>query len=264
MMKEDEIREMVRQKYAERITEKTCCGSSVMDNKALTDGLYCDSAVGEIPKELLSASCGCGNPTARAQLRPGEVVLDVGSGAGLDVLLAARIVGSQGKVYGLDMTDEMLAVANANKEKAGATNVEFLKGQIEDIPLSEGAVDVVISNCVINLTSNKDQVFHEIFRVLKPGGRMGISDIITVKPMPDDLRQPLLSWVNCVTGALSDSEYRTNLPKVGFENIEVEITRTYDLTSPAAQERVPGATLDQLQELNGSIVSAFIRARKPA
>ncbi len=269
-MDSNEIRETVRQKYAKAITARTgCCGGSSCcgsNEKAavnmITGGLYATDEVNGLPEDVVSASFGCGNPTALAKLHPGETVLDLGSGAGLDVLLSARRVGEYGKAYGLDMTDEMLAVANANKEKAGVTNAEFLKGHIEDIPLPEGVVDVVISNCVINLSANKDQVFNEIFRVLKPGGRVAVSDIVTTKSLPDSVRQNLLAWAGCIAGALTKEEYKTKLAGAGFENIELEITRSYDLTNLLAQKLVPSATIKEIEEWNGSIVSAFIRAQK--
>lgn len=192
----------------------------------------------------------------------GEAVLDLGSGAGLDVLLSAKRVGPSGKAYGLDMTDEMLAEANANKAKSGLTNAEFLKGHIEDIPLPDGCVDVVISNCVINLSADKDQVFQEIYRVLKPGGRIAISDIVTTRPMPEGIRQSLLAWAGCVSGALTQGDYTTKLVQAGFEDVEIIVTRVYDLNSPYARSIVPEATVTELEQLNGSLVSAFIRAKK--
>ncbi|BBB90052.1 MAG TPA: arsenite methyltransferase [Methylomusa anaerophila] len=271
MMDDNEVRELVRQKYAEAITAKTgcccnssCCGSDNSAANMITGGLYAADEVTGLPQDLVNASLGCGNPTALAELHPGETVLDLGSGAGLDVLLSARRVGPSGKAYGLDMTDEMLAAANANKAKAGLINAEFLKGHIEDIPLPAAAVDVVISNCVINLSVNKDQVFHEIYRVLKPGGRVAVSDIVTTKPLPDEIKQNLLAWAGCMAGALTDNEYKAKLFQAGFENIELEITRTYDLTDPSAKNLVPGATIKEIEKWNGAIVSAFVRGRKPA
>ncbi|MEN6412812.1 MAG: arsenic resistance N-acetyltransferase ArsN2 [Veillonellales bacterium] len=268
----NEVRELVRQKYAKAITAKkgccggsSCCGSN--DSKAanlITGGLYDANEVKEIPAEAVYASLGCGNPTALAELHPGETVLDLGSGAGLDVLLSAKRVGAYGKAYGLDMTDEMLAEANANKLKAGVTNAEFLKGHIEEMPLPEAAVDVVISNCVINLSVDKDQVFREIYRVLKPGGRVAVSDIVTTKPLSEGIKQNLLAWAGCIAGALFDEEYKAKLAKAGFKDIEVEITRKYDLTEPSAQNLVPGFTDAERVEWNGALVSAFIRAKKPS
>lgn len=271
-MNDNKIHEVVRQKYAKAITtKKSCCGSTSCCGSAdktatnmITGGLYTSNEVDGLPRELLNTSLGCGNPTALAELHPGETVLDLGSGAGLDVLLSARRVGQHGKAYGLDMTDEMLAAANANKKKAGVTNAEFLKGHIEEIPLPEATVDVVISNCVINLSVDKDQVFHEIFRILKPGGRVAVSDIVTTKPLPDGARQNLLAWAGCIAGALTDKEYKTKLVKAGFTDCEIEITRTYDLTNLSAQELVPGATIAEMEKWNGAVVSAFIRAKKSA
>lgn len=270
-MKKDELRELVREKYANVITGKNgccggsgCCGSNDRTTtNVITNGLYAANEVEGLPQEMLNASLGCGNPTALGALYPGETALDLGSGAGLDVLLSARRVGPYGKAYGLDMTDEMLAEANVNKAKAQVTNAEFLKGHIEDIPLPNGMIDVVISNCVINLSVDKDQVFKEIYRVLKPGGRMAVSDIVTSKPLPDRLRQNLLSWAGCISGALLDEEYKKKLAEAGFENIELEITRTYNLTDPSIQRLIPELANED-NEWNGALVSAFIRAKKPA
>jgi arsenite methyltransferase len=261
----DDIREQVRQKYAQAITTKAgCCGDSRDATRAITGNLYTAEEIAGLPANLLATSLGCGNPTALGSLYAGETVLDLGSGAGLDVLLSAKRVGPSGKAYGLDMTDEMLAEANANKAKAGLANAEFLKGHIEDIPLPAAAVDVVISNCVINLSADKDKVFAEIFRVLRPGGRVAVSDIVATKPLPEALRTNLLAWAGCVAGALTDEEYTAKLAAAGFGDIEIIVTRVYDLTGPSAQKIVPGATPAQLAEYNGSLVSAFIRAKKPA
>jgi N-acetylglutamate synthase-like GNAT family acetyltransferase/SAM-dependent methyltransferase len=266
----DDIRELVRQKYAQAITTKSgccgttgCCGGSSEATRAITGNLYGAEAEG-LPENLLATSLGCGNPTALGSLYAGETVLDLGSGAGLDVLLSARRVGPSGKAYGLDMTDEMLAEANANKVKSGLTNVEFLKGHIEDIPLPAAAIDIVISNCVINLSADKDRVFREIFRVLRPGGRVAVSDIVTTKPLPESIRNNLLAWAGCVAGALTDDEYKAKLAKAGFTDIEVIVTRVYDLASPAAAKIVPGTSPAELAAYNGSIISAFVRAKKPA
>ncbi len=267
----EDIREQVRQKYAQAITNKSgccgsagCCGGTSEATKAITGNLYDAGEVAGLPENLLQTSLGCGNPTALGSLYAGETVLDLGSGAGLDVLLSAKRVGSAGKAYGLDMTDEMLAEANANKAKSGLTNIEFLKGHIEDIPLPDASVDVVISNCVINLSADKDQVFREIFRVLRPGGRVAVSDIVTTKPLPEGLRKNLLAWAGCVAGALTDEEYAGKLAAVGFANTEVIVTRVYDLTSPAAVKIIPGLSPAELAEFDGSVVSAFVRAKKPA
>lgn len=257
----EEIREKVRQRYAQAITAKTgcgcgssgCCGSA--PNKAtemITGNLYAPNDVAGIPPDLVESSFGCGNPTALTPLYAGEVVLDLGSGAGLDIILSARRVGPTGKAYGLDMTDEMLATANANKAKLGITNVEFLKGNIEDIPLPDNSVDVVISNCVINLSVDKDAVFREIYRVLNPGGRMAVSDIVILKPLPEWLQKNLAVWTGCIAGALSVDEFKSKLAGAGFAEPEVELTRIYD---PEDLGFDPAETKD-------AVGSAFIRAQK--
>lgn len=256
----EEIREKVRQRYASAITAKTgcgggsgCCGSGAgKATSAITGNLYTADDVTGLSPDLVEASFGCGNPTALTPLYAGEVVLDLGSGAGLDVILSARRVGSGGKAYGLDMTDEMLATANANKAKLGVTNVEFLKGTIESIPLPDESVDVVISNCVINLSVDKDAVFREIHRVLKPSGRMAVSDIVTLKPLPEWLRQNLAVWTGCIAGALSVDEFKSKLRNAGFADPSVEMTRVYD---PLDLGLDPAETKD-------AIGSAFIRAQK--
>jgi arsenite methyltransferase len=265
----EDIREQVRQKYAQAIKSKSgccglkgCCGDSQDTTSAITADLYQSTEMEGLPQNLLTTSLGCGNPTALGNLYAGETVLDLGSGAGLDVLLSAKRVGPSGKAYGLDMTDEMLAEANSNKAKSGLTNAEFLKGHIEDIPLSDGSVDVVISNCVINLSADKDQVFREIYRVLKPGGRFAISDIVTTRPMPEGVRRSLLAWAGCIAGALTQDEYTTKLVQAGFEDVEIVVTMVYDLNSPLTRNIVPEATATELEQLNGSLVSAFIRAKK--
>jgi arsenite methyltransferase len=267
----EDIREQVRKKYAQAITRKTgccgasgCCGGSQDATRMITGNLYQAGEVEGLPENLLATSLGCGNPTALGALYAGETVLDLGSGAGLDVLLSAKRVGPAGKAYGLDMTDEMLAEANANKARSGLANAEFLKGHIEDIPLPDAAVDVVISNCVINLSADKDQVFREIFRVLRPGGRVAVSDIVSTKPLPDGLRKNLLAWAGCVAGALTDEEYTAKLAVAGFTGVEVVVTREYDLTGPAANKLAYGLDRAELEKFNGSVVSAFIRAKKPA
>lgn len=268
---DEEIREQVRQKYAQAIKAKNgcggpagCCGGTRDATAAITGNLYQADEVEGLPENLLATSLGCGNPTALGVLHAGETVLDLGSGAGLDVLLSARRVGSAGKAYGLDMTDEMLAEANANKAKSGLTNAEFLKGHIEAIPLPAAAVDVVISNCVINLSADKDQVFREIFRVLRPGGRVAVSDIVTTRPLPADLQKNILAWAGCVAGALTDQEYTGKLAAAGFTDIEVVVTRVYDLTGPTAGKLALWAEPGDLEAFDGSLVSAFIRAKKPA
>ena len=260
-MNSEEIREKVRQRYAQAITAKTGCGCgqggccSSGPNKAtdaITGSLYATDDVAGLSPELVEASLGCGNPTALTPLYAGEVVLDLGSGAGLDVILSARRVGPSGKAYGLDMTDEMLAAANANKAKLGISNVEFLKGHIEEIPLPDNSVDVVISNCVINLSVDKDAVFREIQRVLKPGGRMAVSDIVTLKPLPEWLRENLAVWTGCIAGALSVEEFKIKLETAGFLTPSIELTRVYD---PADLGFDP-------TEAKDAIGSAFIRAQK--
>ena len=257
----EEIREKVRLRYASAITAKTgccgggsgCCGSGAgKATAAITGNLYTADDVTGLSPELVEASFGCGNPTALTPLYAGEVVLDLGSGAGLDVILSARRVGPGGKAYGLDMTDEMLATANTNKAKLGIANVEFLKGHIEEIPLPDNSVDVVISNCVINLSVDKDAVFREIHRVLKPGGRMAVSDVVTLKPLPEWLRKNLAVWTGCIAGALSIDEFKAKLRTAGFGDPSVEVTRVYD---PMDLGFDPSETKD-------AIGSAFIRAQK--
>lgn len=270
-----DIREMVRQQYARAITGKTscctdtrggCCSGKKFDQATsiITQDLYSPDQVQGLPGDAVTASFGCGNPTALAELSQGEVVLDLGSGAGLDVLLSARRVAPSGKAYGLDMTDEMLAEARLNQVRSGLTNVEFLKGHIEEIPLPDNTVDVVISNCVINLSTDKDRVLRETYRVMRPGGRFAVSDIVLTRPLPLEVQQNLMAWAGCVAGALLEGEYREKLAAAGYTDIEVEITRQYDLTDPMACEIIPGLSQSDRNELNGSVVSAFIRARKPA
>src|SRR6202142_3792314 len=230
-----DIKTIVKEKYGQAALRvksggSSCCGaSSALDAccDPITSNLYDSSQAGQIPEEALLASLGCGNPTALAQLNPGEIVLDLGSGGGIDVLLSAKRVGPAGKAYGLDMTDEMLALANENKRRAGAGNVEFLKGEIEKIPLPDNSVDVIISNCVINLSADKDRVLREAFRVLKPGGRLAVSDVVTRGDISPEIRKSVLLWVGCVAGALDETEYREKLASAGFERIEVEPTRIY-------------------------------------
>ena len=227
------------------------------------ESLRC-SADWTIPEEAMLASLGCGNPTALAKLCPGETVLDLGSGGGIDVLLSARRVGPTGKAYGLDMTDEMLALAEENKRKAGARNVEFLKGEIENIPLPDNTVDVVISNCVINLSANKDRVLAEAFRVLKPGGRFAVSDVVTSGGMLPEIRQSVLMWVGCVAGALEENEYRGKLAAAGFENIEIEPTRIYKVEDAMSFLRDRNIDVEAIApRIDGKFMSGFIRARKP-
>jgi len=266
-----DIKEVVRQKYGEaalRVTAggSSCCGASAATGYGdpITSNLYDGSQVGQIPEEALLASLGCGNPTALAKLNPGETVLDLGSGGGIDVLLSARRVGPTGRAYGLDMTDEMLALANDNKRKSGIENVEFLKGEIEHIPLPDASVDVVISNCVINLSADKDAVLREAFRVLKPGGRFAVSDVVTRGEILPEIRKNVLLWVGCVAGAMEETEYRTKLMSAGFEQIEVEPTRVYRIED--AREFLKGQNVDVdaiAPQVDGKFLSAFVRAVKP-
>jgi len=266
-----DIKEVVRQKYGEaalRVTTggSSCCGGSPATGCAdpITSNLYDSNQAVQIPEEALLASLGCGNPTALAKLNPGETVLDLGSGGGIDVLLSAKRVGPTGKAYGLDMTDEMLALANENKRKSGFKNVEFLKGEIESIPLPDASVDVVISNCVINLSADKNAVLREAFRVLKPGGRFAVSDVVTRGEVPREIRQSVLAWVGCVAGAMEENEYRTKLASAGFGQIEVEPTRVYRIED--AREFLTGQNVDVdaiAPEVDGKFLSAFVRAVKP-
>lgn len=270
MQGNSEIKEVVREKYGElarqaQAGQTPCCGPASTCCDAITADLYSAVDIAAIPEEALRASLGCGNPTALAELHPGEVVLDLGSGGGIDVLLSARRVGPSGKAYGLDMTDEMLALANENKRKSGIANVEFLKGEIENIPLPENSVDVVISNCVINLSSDKGRVLREAFRVLKPGGRFAVSDVVTRGDVPPDVRKSMLLWVGCVAGALSEDEYRSKLREAGFGQIEIEPTRVYKVDD--AREFLASSGLDPnaiAPQIDGKFMSAFIRASKPA
>jgi SAM-dependent methyltransferase len=249
-MSSTDIKEVVKEKYGQaalRVTSggSACCGataSSGLGCDPITTNLYDAAQAGQIPEEALLASLGCGNPTALAQLNAGEVVLDLGTGGGIDVLLSAKRVGPMGKAFGLDMTDEMLALANENKSKAGVENVEFLKGEIEHIPLPDNSVDVIISNCVINLSADKDRVLREAFRVLKRGGRFAVSDVVTRGEVLPEIRQNVLLWVGCVAGALEENEYRTKLASAGFEKIEIEPTRIYRIED--AREFLSGQNID--------------------
>jgi arsenite methyltransferase len=274
-----DIKEVVREKYGQaalRVSSgaSSCCGATAGAgcSDPITSNLYDPSLFGpslgssqaQIPEEALRASLGCGNPTALAKLNSGETVLDLGSGGGVDVLLSAKRVGPTGKAYGLDMTDEMLALANENKRKAGMENVEFLKGEIEQIPLPDDSVDVIISNCVINLSADKDQVFKEALRVLKPGGRFAVSDVVTRGAMPAEIRQSVLLWVGCVAGALEENEYRAKLAAAGFEKIEIEPTRIYRIED--AREFLCRQNIDVdaiAPQVDGKFMSAFVRAVKP-
>jgi len=265
------IKEVVKQKYGEaalRVTSggSSCCGAAPGTGctDPITTNLYDASQAGQIPEEALLASLGCGNPTALAQLSAGETVLDLGSGGGIDVLLSARRVGPKGKAYGLDMTNEMLALANENKRKAGVTNVEFLKGEIENIPLPDNSVDVIISNCVINLSADKDKVLREAFRVLKPGGRFAVSDVVTRGEILPEIRQSVLAWVGCIAGALEENEYRSKLGAAGFEQVEIEPTRIYRAEDAREFLSGQGIDVDKLApQVDGKFLSAFIRAAKP-
>ena len=243
------------------------CGTSCGDGPdPITSNLYDDADAGAVPAAALRASLGCGNPTALAALKPGETVLDLGSGGGIDVLLSARRVGPTGRAFGLDMTDDMLALARENQRKAGVTNVEFLKGTIEHIPLPDSSVDVVISNCVINLSEDKDQVIAEAFRVLKPGGRFAVADVVVRgDDVPDDVRRSMELWVGCVAGALEENDYRQKLTRAGFESVDVEPTRVYR-TTDARQFLAAAGIADEtvLARVDGRFMSAFVRARKPA
>ena len=266
----DTIKEIVQQKYGQaalraRAGQKADCGCDTSCCSTITSNLYGESDVEAIPEHAMLASLGCGNPTALAELKPGEVVLDLGSGGGIDVLLSARRVGPSGKAYGLDMTDEMLTLARENQREAGLTNVEFLKGEIENIPLPDNSVDVVISNCVINLSADKDRVLSEAFRVLKPGGRFAVSDIVVRgDSVPDAVRRSMELWVGCIAGALEEGRYRERLAHAGFERIDVEPTRIYG-SDDARQFLGEAGVSDEsvLAQIDGRFMSAFVRAQKP-
>jgi ubiquinone/menaquinone biosynthesis C-methylase UbiE len=242
-----------------------CCGpSGASGHDPITADLYDEAEKRSVPEGAMRASLGCGNPTALAELRAGEVVLDLGSGGGIDVILSARRVGPSGKAYGLDMTDEMLDLARRNQAEAGVTNVEFLKGEIENIPLPEASVDVVISNCVINLSADKDAVLAEAFRVLKPGGRFAVSDVVVRGSVPAELRRSIELWVGCVAGALEEADYREKLARAGFVEITIEATRVYDIDEAREFLSAEGIDTDQLAtEAQGKFMSAFVRATKP-
>jgi arsenite methyltransferase len=275
-----DIKEIVQEKYGEaarRVRTGTglpadccsktgCCeGAASSSRDPITSDLYDEAQKRGLPEEAVLASLGCGNPTALAELKPGETVLDLGSGGGIDVLLSAGRVGPAGKAYGLDMTDEMLALAEENRRRSGLTNVEFLKGDIENIPLPDNSVDVIISNCVINLSANKDRVLREAWRVLKPGGRFAVSDIVVRGEVPAEIRKSMELWAGCVAGALADHEYFEKLAKAGFENIDIEVTRVY--SAQDARAFLTGEDLDAealAKEVDGKFISAFVRAVKPA
>jgi arsenite methyltransferase len=264
------IREAVKEKYGQAALRvgsgSSCCGAAPASQSCdpITSDLYDTSETQQVPEEALQASLGCGNPTALAKLSSGEVVLDLGSGGGIDVLLSAKRVGPTGKAYGLDMTDEMLALANENKRKAGAENVEFLKGEIEHIPLPDNSVDVIISNCVINLSADKSRVLREAFRVLKQGGRLAVSDVVTRGEIASQIRESVLLWVGCIAGALDEDEYRNKLATAGFEKIEIEPTRIYRVEDAREFLVEKGLDVDALAEqVDGKFMSAFVRAVKP-
>jgi arsenite methyltransferase len=274
-MSDRNLTELIREKYGRAARNASrdkaaacgCCapgpGGEMPDNP-VTSKLYDTAEAETLPAEALQASLGCGNPTALAELEPGETVLDLGSGGGIDVLLSARRVGPGGKAYGLDMTDEMLDLARANQERAGVTNVEFRKGEIEDIPLPDASVDVIISNCVINLSTDKDRVFAEAFRVLRPGGRLAISDIVVRGEVPDAVRRSMELWIGCIAGALEEADYREGLARAGFEWIEIEPTRVYRSADAGDFLERAGENVAELAaQVDGKFRSAFIRARKP-
>ena len=267
-----DIKEVVKEKYGQAALRAVsggspCCGATSAcgtDVDPITSRLYDAAQLKQIPEEALKASLGCGNPTALATLNPGEIVLDLGSGGGIDVLLSARRVGPTGKAYGLDLTDEMLALARENQEKTGIENVEFLKGEIESIPLPDNAVDVIISNCVINLSADKDSVLREAFRVLQPGGRLAVSDVVTRGAMLPEIRERVLLWVGCIAGALEETEYLSKLKAAGFENISLEPTRVYRAEDARMFLAGQGMDVDAIApQIDGKFMSAFVRATKP-
>ena len=267
-MTDTNVQEAVREKYGEiarTVGKEGCCGPSACGcSDPITSNLYSDAETSGVPSDALAVSLGCGNPTALAELEPGQTVLDLGSGGGIDVLLSAKRVGPTGKVYGLDMTDDMLALARENQRKAGATNVEFLKGTIEAIPLPDQSVDVIISNCVINLSVDKDAVLREAFRVLKPGGRFAVSDVVIRGEVPAEIRRSMELWVGCVAGALQEEEYLSKLRAAGFESAELESWRVYQIEDARAFLTESGIDVDRVApEVEGKIASAFIRARRP-
>lgn len=268
-----EIKQTVKEKYGQAALKvvsgegAACCGSSPSSccsgADPITSDLYDELQKKELPEAAVLASLGCGNPTALAELKPGEIVLDLGSGGGIDVLLSAKRVSPGGTAYGLDMTDEMLALARENQRKAGVENAEFLKGEIENIPLPDNSVDVIISNCVINLSADKDRVLSEAYRVLKPGGRIAVSDVVTRGEVPEEIRRNMLLWVGCIAGALEENEYRAKLERAGFRDISIEPTRIYRVEDARSFLAEKGIDADKLAPLvEGKFMSAFIRARK--
>ena len=274
-MNPENLKTIVQEKYggaAKRAASgqgSACCGTSpasaIEGCDPITSSLYGDGEASSLPEAALRASLGCGNPTALAQLKPGETVLDLGSGGGIDVLLSAKRVGTTGKAYGLDMTNEMLALAEENKRKSGLTNVEFLRGEIENIPLPDNTVDVIISNCVVNLSGDKDRVFREAFRVLKPGGRLAISDVVVRGEVPEQIRKSMELWVGCVAGALSDTDYQRKLTAAGFASIDIEATRVYNIDDAREFLKAAGMDADRIaSQVQDKFISAFVRATKPA
>jgi arsenite methyltransferase len=270
-MSTNDIKEAVKEKYGQAAVQaqtgrSACCGPTLKECcDPITSNLYNAQESGEVPEAAMRASLGCGNPTALAELEPGEIVLDLGSGGGIDVLLSARRVGPTGKAYGLDMTDEMLVLARENQQKSGVSNAEFLKGEIENIPLPDNSVDVIVSNCVINLSADKDRVFREAFRVLKPGGRLAVSDVVVTGEVLAAIRKSVELWIGCIAGALSDTDYRSKLASAGFENIGIEPTRVYDIEDARQFLATQGMDVDAIApQVAGKFMSAFVRARKPA
>ena len=268
-----DVKEVVREKYGQaalRVTSggSSCCGENAAcgaDFDPITSNLYDEAQKSGLPEEAVLASLGCGNPTALAHLKAGEIVLDLGSGGGIDVLLSAKTVGPTGKAYGLDMTDEMLDLARENQKKSGIDNVEFLKGEIENIPLPDNSVDVIISNCVINLSADKDKVLKEAFRVLKPGGRFAVSDVVTKGEMLPEIREKVLLWVGCIAGALEENDYRAKLTAAGFTEVDLEPTRIYRAEDARAFLSGQGIDVDTIApQVDGKFMSAFVRATKPA
>jgi len=270
-MKDRHIKEIVKEEYRHAALQaasgaSSCCSTerSRRDHDPITSNHYSALETVDLPAEAVAASLGCGNPTALARLNPGETVLDLGSGGGIDVLLSAKRVGPTGKVYGLDMTDEMLDLARENQRKAGLTNVEFLNGDLEQIPLPDNSVDVIISNCVINLAADKDRVLAEAFRVLNPGGRFAVSDIVVRGPVPAEIRLSVELWIGCVAGALDESEYRNKLAQAGFQEIDLVPTRVYRMEDARELLAGSGLNLDVVApQVDGKFISAFVRARKP-
>ena len=267
------IKEVIKEKYGQQAlrvvsgSSAACCGpapSSCCSTDPITSNLYDLGETSQLPEAAVLASLGCGNPAALAELKPGETVLDLGSGGGIDVLLSAKRVGPAGKAYGLDMTDEMLALARENQRKAGVENVEFLKGEIENIPLPDQSVDVIISNCVINLSADKDRVIHEAYRVLKPGGRFAVSDVVVRGEVPAEVRHNVELWVGCIAGAMQEAEYVQKLARAGFVDINVEPTRIYDIADAREFLTTEGIDVDAIApEVDGKFMSAFVRARRP-